>query len=61
VITTIPVSLVRTMICTFVHGSFLDFNDSPRASALGFVLMAAILVMVLVYARLVGSDELTSG
>jgi spermidine/putrescine transport system permease protein len=50
-----------TMIGQVIQSRFLDFNDFPRASALGFVLMAAILAMVLVYARLVGSDELTSG
>ena len=50
-----------TMIGNVIQSRFLDFNDFPRASALGFVLMAAILAMVLIYARLVGPDELTSG
>jgi spermidine/putrescine transport system permease protein len=58
---TILGSRETTMIGNVIQSRFLDFNDYPRASALGFVLMAAILAMVLVYARLVGSDELTSG
>lgn len=50
-----------TMIGNVIQSRFLDFNDFPRASALGFILMAAILALVLIYARLVGSEELTSG
>ena len=40
---------------------FLSNNDYPQAAALSFVLMAAILTMVFAYARVVGSEELTSG
>jgi spermidine/putrescine transport system permease protein len=49
------------MIGNVIQDRFLNANQYPEAAALGFVLMAAILVMVAVYARLVGADELTSG
>jgi spermidine/putrescine transport system permease protein len=38
---------------------FLQVLDYPAAAALSFVLMAAILIAVLVYARLLGTEELT--
>jgi spermidine/putrescine transport system permease protein len=50
-----------TMIGNVIQRLFLNTNDYPRAAALSFVLIAAILVMVAVYARFVGSEELTSG
>ena len=49
-----------TMIGNVIERLFLSNNDYPQAAALGFILMAAILAMVLVYARLIGSDELTT-
>ena len=49
-----------TMIGNIIQRLFLQTNDYPRAAALSFVLIAAILVMVLAYARVVGSEELTS-
>jgi spermidine/putrescine transport system permease protein len=49
------------MIGNVIQDLFLSFNDFPRAAALGFVLMAAILALVLIYAKLVGAEELTSG
>jgi spermidine/putrescine transport system permease protein len=49
------------MIGNVIQDRFLNANQYPEASALGFVLMAAILLMVAIYARLVGADELTSG
>jgi spermidine/putrescine transport system permease protein len=48
------------MIGNVIERLFLSNNDYPQAAALGFILMAAILAMVLVYARLIGSDELTT-
>jgi len=50
-----------TMIGNVIERLFLSNNDYPQAAALGFILMAAILAMVLVYARLIGSDKLTTG
>lgn len=49
------------MIGNVIQDLFLNANDFPRAAALGFVLMAAILLMVGIYARVVGAEELTSG
>jgi spermidine/putrescine transport system permease protein len=49
------------MIGNVIQDLFLNTNDFPRAAALGFVLMATILVMVGVYAKLLGAEELTSG
>jgi hypothetical protein len=36
-------------------------NAYPEAAALGFILMAIVLVLVAIYARAVGSETLTSG
>lgn len=49
------------MIGNIIQRLFLNTNAYPEASALGFLMMAAILAIVLIYARAVGSDELTSG
>jgi spermidine/putrescine transport system permease protein len=50
-----------TMIGNVIQREFLANNDYPTASALSFILMAGILIAVAVYARLLGTDELTSG
>jgi spermidine/putrescine transport system permease protein len=50
-----------TMIGNVIQRLFLQTNDYPSASALGFVLMAAVLVLVAIYAKAVGADELTAG
>ena len=50
-----------TMIGNVIQRLFLQTNAYPEASALGFVLMAAVLVLVAIYARVVGADELTAG
>ena len=47
------------MIGNVIQGRFLQLNDYPIASALSFVLMAAILVAVLAYARALGTEQLT--
>lgn len=49
------------MIGNVVQRLFLNTNAYPEASAIGFLMMAAILVIILTYARLVGSEELTAG
>ena len=49
------------MIGNVIQARFLKITDYPTASALSFILMAAILVAVLVYARLIGTEELTGG
>ena len=50
-----------TMIGNVIQRLFLNTNAYPEAAALGFVLMATVLVLVALYARAVGSEELTSG
>jgi spermidine/putrescine transport system permease protein len=49
------------MIGNVIQRLFLNTNAYPEASALGFLMVAAVLAMILVYARVVGSEELTSG
>jgi len=50
-----------TMIGNVIQRLFLETNAYPEASALGFVLMAAVLVLVAIYAKAVGAKELTAG
>jgi spermidine/putrescine transport system permease protein len=47
------------MIGNVIQSKFLAITDYPAAAALSFVLMAAILVAVAVYARLLGTERLT--
>ena len=47
------------MIGNVIQGRFLQSNDYPIASALSLVLMAGILIAVLIYARALGTEELT--
>ena len=47
------------MIGNVIQGRFLQLNDYPIASALSFVLMAGILVAVGLYARALGTEQLT--
>ena len=48
------------MIGNVIQSRFLEHNDYPTAAALRFILMAGILIAVAVYARVLGTDELTS-
>jgi spermidine/putrescine transport system permease protein len=50
-----------TMIGNVIQNQFLTQNNYPTASALSFLLMAGILIAVLVYARLLGTEELSGG
>jgi spermidine/putrescine transport system permease protein len=47
------------MIGNVIQSKFLVLTDYPQAAALSFVLMAAIMAAVLVYARLLGTERLT--
>ena len=47
------------MIGNVVQGNFLVTLDYPSAAAISFVLMAIITVLVLVYSKLLGTEELT--
>ena len=49
-----------TMIGNVIQSRFLANNDYPTAAALSFMLMAGILIAVAIYARLLGTKELTS-
>ena len=47
------------MIGNVIQSKFLAITDYPAAAAMSFVLMAAILAAVAVYARLLGTERLT--
>jgi spermidine/putrescine transport system permease protein len=47
------------MIGNVIVGRFLQLNDYPVAAALSFILMAAILVAVTIYAKFLGTEQLT--
>ncbi len=49
-----------TMIGNVIQRLFLQTNAYPEAAALSFVLMGATLVLVAIYARAVGTDNLTT-
>ncbi len=49
----------QTMIGNVVQAKFLESLDYPTAASLSFVLMGAILVALVVYARVVGPEKLT--
>jgi spermidine/putrescine transport system permease protein len=47
------------MIGNVIQSQFLNIRDYPTAAALSFVLMGMILVAILVYARILGTEKLT--
>ena len=49
----------QAMIGNVIQSKFLESLDYPGAASLSFVLMGLILVTLLVYARIVGSERLT--
>jgi len=50
----------QQMIGNVIQSKFLALIDYPAAASLSFVLMAMIVAIVAVYARIVGSERLTS-
>ena len=48
------------MVGNIIQRKFLDALDYPAAAALSFVLIAAVMALVTLYTRLVGSDRLTT-
>jgi spermidine/putrescine transport system permease protein len=48
----------QSMIGNVIQSRFLELNDYPTAAALSFILMALVLVVVLVWAKLVGTESL---
>jgi spermidine/putrescine transport system permease protein len=49
----------QSMIGNVIQSQFLSIRDYPTAAALSFVLMALILVGILAYARILGTEKLT--
>jgi spermidine/putrescine transport system permease protein len=47
------------MIGNVIQSKFLELTDYPAAASMSFVLMAAIVLAVLAYARAVGTEQLT--
>jgi spermidine/putrescine transport system permease protein len=47
------------MIGNVIQSKFLELTDYPAAAAMSFILMTGILVAVAVYARAVGTEQLT--
>jgi len=47
------------MIGNVIQSRFLELTDYPVAATLSFILMAIILLMVLVYSRVLGTERLT--
>jgi len=47
------------MIGNVIQSKFLQLNDYPAAAAMSFVLMGGILIAILIYARAVGTEQLT--
>lgn len=48
----------QAMIGNVIQSKFLVINDYPQAAALSLVLMAAIVTIVVVYARVLGTEKL---
>ena len=48
------------MIGNVIQNKFLTQNDYPTAAALSFAMMAGVLVVVALYARILGTEELSS-
>jgi spermidine/putrescine transport system permease protein len=48
----------QSMIGNVIQSRFLELTDYPTAAALSFILMALVLVVVLIWARLVGTESL---
>lgn len=49
-----------TMIGNIIQFKYLNANDFPAASALGFVLLLGVTVLIAIYTRVVGTERLTS-
>ena len=51
----------QQMIGNVIQRRFKEVADYPQAAALSFVLMATILALIIVYARSVGTERVTTG
>ena len=50
----------QQMIGNVIQSKFKEIADYPEAASLSFILMAAILLAILVYSRLVGTERMTA-
>jgi len=48
------------MIGNVIQNKFLTQNDYPIASALSFAMMAGVLIVVAIYAKVLGTEELSA-
>ncbi|MGH2978885.1 MAG: ABC transporter permease, partial [Solirubrobacterales bacterium] len=48
----------QSMIGNVIQSRYLELTDYPTAAALSFVLMALVLVVVLIWAKVVGTESL---
>ena len=48
------------MLGNVIQNRFLTQNNFPEAAALSFILMGGILIMVLIYTKLLGTEQLTN-
>jgi spermidine/putrescine transport system permease protein len=48
----------QTMIGNVIQSRFLELADYPTAAALSFILMAAMLILVVIWARIAGTEAL---
>ncbi len=49
----------QQMIGNVIQAKFLESLDYPTAASLSFILMGTIMIMLLVYVRIVGTEKLT--
>jgi spermidine/putrescine transport system permease protein len=49
------------MIGNVIQNKFLTQNDYPAAAAMSFILMAGVLVVVAIYARVLGTEDVSTG
>ena len=49
----------QQMIGNVIQAKFLDSLDYPTAASLSFILMGTIMIAILIYARIVGTEKLT--
>ncbi len=49
------------MIGNVIQNKFLTQNDYPTAAAMSFILMAGVLVVVAIYARVLGTEDVSTG
>ena len=49
----------QAMIGNVIQSKFFNLLDYPGAAALSFTLMAAVLILIAVYAKVIGTEKLT--